>query len=246
LADGTTYEIVVGADDDLNLRVDIVASDLEGVTGTGWRHELASCRLPMDAVFAGDGTAFITVLDLPFSEYALDAVVLVFGPETSTPRASIPTSGSFASRGPGMFVSTDGTVYMFTFDGEYDTNTFRSLSLTAFDSAGRPQPGWPYTSTQRGSDPVFGRDGTVYLSFWHDDGDRVVALDQEGAVKPGWPFLLPTGSSIPDNLGCQRGEMCAVDMVRPRPPTIDSDGTVVVTLEDAIYRINPDGTLAPA
>jgi hypothetical protein len=96
--------------------------------------------------------------------------------------------------------------------------------IAAVDQNGRPYAGWPITIEGAASEPVFGPDGTVYMTHEvYASGssaatDSVMALDADGKAKPGWPIALPEGNAL---LG-----QATVGGPAPDPPQVGSDGTV--------------------
>ena len=50
------------------------------------------------------------------------------------------------------------------------------MTVAALGPDGNAKPGWPFTTTDLTSWPVYGPDGTVYLAQTTDAGDRLIAL----------------------------------------------------------------------
>ena len=95
--------------------------------------------------------------------------------------------------------------------------------IAAVDQSGRPYAGWPITIEGAASEPVFGPDGTLYMtretraSGSGTATDSVLALDADGKPKPGWPISLPAQDSL-----LREG----ISASAPDPPQVGSDGTV--------------------
>jgi hypothetical protein len=97
--------------------------------------------------------------------------------------------------------------------------------IAAVDQSGRPYAGWPITIEGAASEPVFGPDGTVYMTrevYASGSGtatDSVLALDASGKPKPGWPISLPAQDPLLRSIP-------GVSAPAPDPPQVGSDGTV--------------------
>ena len=95
--------------------------------------------------------------------------------------------------------------------------------IAAVDQNGRPYAGWPITIEGAASEPVFGPDGTLYMtretraSGSGTATDSVLALDADGKPKPGWPISLPAQDFLLSE---------GISASAPDPPQVGSDGTV--------------------
>ncbi len=234
-ADGTTYQLLPGMDQAYNSQWSITGGTAAGTPGPAWTHQLEPCWEPgWEMLVDRDGTAFITV-----------------GYEASPAPGAGPTPHELIIAGPegiraqmplqwGLELAPGGIVFGHRTEadeeGPYEP-TFRSLTVAALGRDGLPRPGWPFTTTDPSSYPVFGPDGTVYLAQSSESGDRVIALGLDGRVKAGWPYEVPGEL---ESTAC--GDGCA-DV--PESPGIGPDGSVVITLGTGIYLVRPDGTTEP-
>ena len=232
-ANGTTYELVPTMDSAYNSQWSLVASNIGGKPGTGWTYQLESCWEPdWPAIAARDGTAYLgwryvatgTQTDRPTE-------LVVAGPEGVRTRMQRP---GYIEQAP------DGTVFVSSMEETYEAGhepVFRSISVAALGPDGHPKPGWPFTTTDPSSRPVFGPDGTVYLAQSTDAGDRVIALGRDGQVKPGWPYQLPGELTVtPCGAGCANV---------PDSPIVTPDGYVLRAYFSGIYLVGPDGDPKP-
>lgn len=229
--DGTTYELVPSMDDEYNSQWLVVADNLRGVTGTGWRHRLEPCWEPdWPGVVAGsDATAYATWSYRVGGKWTDDAPaeLVVVGPEGVRSKAQSPGS---------IEQAPDGTVFATRMEVNYEVShepTFRSMTIAALGPDGFPRAGWPFTTTDPSSWPVFGADFTVYLAQTTDSADRIIALGPDGQVKPGWPYAVP---------GELEWTVCGAGCANvPESPGVAPDGSVVFYLDAGIYLIRPDG-----
>jgi len=134
----------------------------------------------------------------------------------------------------GVTLGPDGQIYLRWWKFRVMTGTSMEgpgaaleTRIAAVDQTGRPYAGWPITIAGAASDPVFGPDGTVYMTAevtspdYSSFADSILAFDAAGHSKPGWPVGLAPGVSILRSVP-------AVGAPSPDPPQIGSDGTVYV------------------
>ena len=145
------------------------------------------------AAVGPDGTLYTSQGDSIFA-YGSDGAVKPGWPATGWSNVSVDSSGrvylswwkfrhttGISMEGPGEALET---------------------RIAAVDQNGRPYAGWPITIEGAASEPVFGPDGTVYMtrevyaSGSRTATDSVLALDASGKPKPGWPFSLPAGEPL--------------------------------------------------
>jgi LysM repeat protein len=143
-----------------------------------------------------------------------------------------------------LLMSPDGTPYGVNYDIHFNASDWpvHSSRIAALDPDGRARPGWPYLTTDRASRPVFGADGTVYLTLSagpeeNQGPGEIIALGPDGRMKAGWPYLVP--GSLPF---AEPGPGPVVSV--PQPPTVAPDGSVYGTFHSGIYRVRPDGRAA--
>jgi len=123
--------------------------------------------------------------------------------------------------------------------------------IAAVDQNDRPYAGWPITIEGAASEPVFGPDGTLYLTREvHASGsgtatDSVLALDPYGKPKAGWPISLPAQDSLLRSIP-------GVSAPAPDPPQVGSDGTVYFgawasdpSSSGILEAVDPSGRLEP-
>ena len=103
--DGTTYDVVSGEDAEFNGQWTIVASNVGGVPGTGWRRVLERCWEPYQAVVGRDATAYLSVAYRTGEPYPQvpPMRLIVAGPEGY--RGGRPLEWDHLERAP------DGTVF---------------------------------------------------------------------------------------------------------------------------------------
>jgi len=238
--DGTTYEMALGRDADGNVQWTLVATNVRGVSGTGWREALDPCWQPQglidtEIVIAADSTVYVVLGHRVGAGWDgssdLERLVTA-GPDGV--RATLPMRDRHQ-----LFTSPDGTVYIFSLDKSDWTS-----SLAALGPDGRQRAGWPFTSKQPLSNPAFGADGTVYLaqgtfgSEHKDSEGQIVALGPDGRMQPGWPYVIQ-GRLV---------EMteCGEDIFYPpRSPSIAPDGSLYDAFHNGIYMVGPDGQAKP-
>ncbi len=240
--DGTTYDIVPGEDAEFNGQWTIVTTNAGGTSGAGWRQALESCWEPYEAVVGSDATAYLAatyrtgepLVDFPPMR------LIVAGPEGF--RSERDLAWAHLERAP------DGTVFVSSMEVDEagpHAPTFLSMTVAALDPDGNPKPGWPFTTTDPSSRPVFGSDGTVYVAQTTDAGDRIIALGADGQMKEGWPYAVP---------GKLEWTVCGAGCPNvPRWPHVSPDGSIydsfisnVHAVEhgsqaSGIYIVGPDG-----
>jgi hypothetical protein len=242
-SDGTTYEIVPGVDAVGNAQWSLVATNVRGVSGTGWREAFDPCWQPIgltsseqpEIVMGADGTVYVVLGHRVGAGWdgSSDLRRLVAAGPDGVRAALQPPAGSQ------LFTSPDGTVY--TFSVAYPDWT---SSLAALGPEGRPRAGWPFTSKAPVSDPVFGADGTVYLAQVtydaeaKDEESRIIALRPDGRMQPGWPHVLPGHLAW-------MGECGENPIDFPRAPSIAPDGSLYDAFSGGIYMVGPDGQAKP-
>ena len=216
--DGTTYEMALGRDADGNVQWTLVATNVRGVSGTGWREALDPCWQPQGlidtkVVIAADGTAYVVVghrVGVGWDDSSDLERLVTAGPDGV--RATLPMRDRHQ-----LFTSPDGTVYIFSLDYADWTS-----SLAALGPDGRPKAGWPFTSKEPLSVPAFGADGTVYLAQTTygpqatDSGGQIIALRPDGRMQPGWPHVPPAATLSARSALCTRQ---AGSASVPSPPT---------------------------
>ena len=218
-ADGTKYELVPGVDDAFNSQWSIVASNIGGEPDSGWQDQFEICWQPTDVDADDEGFLYLALARSPGREMRL----LVATPAGI--RAQGELGGHFS-----LDRSPDGTVYAAIRsydDGECGSFSFRAVAALGSDA--KPKDGWPFTTTDLTSMPVFGPDGTVYLAQTTDSGSRIVALAPDGQSRPGWPHALP-GSFL--------HHVCEGT---PREPQLTPDGSLFDVFDAGVYMIGPDG-----
>jgi hypothetical protein len=152
----------------------------------------------------------------------------------------------------GLTFDPDGRIYLWSW-------TFRPMpgismegpglalrtAVTSVDAGGRVAAGWPKTFEGAASEPVFGPDGTVYLSLEIATAtDSILAFAPDGTAKPGWPVSLPDGRTLLSTVP-------AVSAASPDPPEIGPDGTVTVATTGAdsqngsLVAFDPSGGTKP-
>ena len=229
--DGTTYAIVPGMDDAYNSQWSIVATNAGGTPGTGWRHELEPCWEPgWPGIVVGSDTTAYTAWSYRVGGNWTDdepAELVVAGPEGVRTRMQSPGD---------IEQAPDGTVFVSSMEADEDgphEPTFRSMSVAALGPDGNPKPGWPFTTTDASSRPVYGPDGTVYLAQSTDSGDRILALGPDGRMKAGWPYVLP---------GKLEWTICGAGCANvPDAPLIAPDGSIYDNFLSGIYVVGADG-----
>jgi LysM repeat protein len=225
--DGTTYDVVPGEDAEFNGQWTIVVTNAGGVPGAGWRRVLERCWEPHQAVVGSDATAYFSVAYRTgeSSEVVQPGRLIVAGPEGY--RGGRPLKWHHLESAP------DGTVFAIRTDAPHESPDFLSMSVAALDPDGNAKPGWPYTTTDLTSWPVYGPDGTVYLAQSTDVGDRLIALDADGQIKAGWPYPVP---------GKLEWTVCGAGCADvPRWPQVSPDGSVYDSFDSGIYIVGPDG-----
>ena len=178
-----------------------------------------------DVAFAGDSTVILKLntgqggQTAGFTVQALNA--------DGQPLAGWPTAGW-----NGMAVSPSGNVALWS----YDTKSVASGSvevirthLTVLDRAGHAITGWPKVLVGAASAPVFGPDGSLYVTSGAPGGSgtgSIVAFDGSGRPKSGWPAPMPTGfSGVP--VSVLTGQPLA-----PQPPVL-GNGVLYVAGESS-------------
>jgi LysM repeat protein len=225
--DGTTYDVVPGEDAEFNGQWTIVASNVGGVPGAGWRRVLEPCWEPYQAVVGRDATAYVSVAYRSGepSEVVQPGRLIVAGPEGY--RGGRPLEWDYLERAP------DGTVFAIETEAPEESYVFLSMTVAALGPDGNAKPGWPYTTTDLTSWPVYGPDGTVYLAQTTDAGDRIIALDADGQIKEGWPYPVP---------GKLEWTVCGAGCANvPRWPQVLPDGSIYDSFDSGIYVVGPDG-----
>jgi outer membrane protein assembly factor BamB len=127
----------------------------------------------------------------------------------------------------------DGTVVTWSLIddvGELCSSPRRTV-FTLLGPDGRILPGWPRGSAGYASDPVVGRDGTVY---YVSALGNVYAHDQAGEVEAGWPVAVPG----------------AIGWCNRLSPFLAPDGTIYVLVDDSVLGSeltarSPDGQTPP-
>ena len=251
---GATYTLGWGWDSTGNELWTLVASNLPGGPGATWRHVFPACQGVTTPVVGANGTAYVLTSG-PGSKFTTMRLY-AFGPAGLRAVQVLP--GLLG----GLVRSTDGTVFLVAQretprPGSSWAGVWHGSHLAALDAAGRPKPGWPYTSAVPASDPAFGADGTVYFATGFQIGltdvpagaqgaHTVVALRADGTIVPGWPFTLPVGTS-PTLTWTTEGN----DMVFGQPPIVGANGTVYAVASkgtwgtggDLVFALTRDGRL---
>lgn len=231
-SDGTTYAFTEGIDANRRAQWSIVASNLGGVAGTGWRRSLDACWEPgwswLWATGSG-GTAYVTAAYRELDALDADRLRLIaLGPDGIRAVRDVPTG---LRR---LLAAPDGTVYSVTDEiDSADPMTVHGSSLAALDPTAKPKAGWPFRSATAISDPVFGSDGTLYLGQSMPGEDRIMALGSDGQPRPGWPHVIP-------------GELATSTVDHsyysvPRSPSIDAEGWLYDAFNSGVYFLGPDG-----
>jgi hypothetical protein len=142
----------------------------------------------------GDGTLYLATTGHSLQVIAPDGATVV---------------GSGDAVWSGLATAPDGTVYVWGSDPDpADVSVVLRSRVAALDSDGRPRPGWPVTLPGSISAPVFGPDGTAYVS----SNSNVVALGPDGRTRSGWPVGLgATAHSVVVDAGSGRVYVTAVD-----------------------------------
>jgi len=165
------------------------AIGLDGRTRSGWPRRVAGAGSA--PVVGADGTLYYVT---PKGDaFAVDPAGRT---KAGWPVRGVGLGWSCDSPTSSPYLGPDGTVFLLT------------DSIIALDPMGRPLPGWPYAPkgslTEPGVTPgpwaplapVFGQDGTVYVTTWAFNGEgpvaQVEAIDRAGNREPGWP--QPFGS----------------------------------------------------
>jgi hypothetical protein len=146
----------------------------------------------------------------------------------------------------GVSFAPDGTAFL-RFNGGVPSScpgnlpgrsyTIETSSIAALDASGI-RPGWPYVSDDPLSRPVFGPDGTVFLTagrvgYYTGGADveansppsRILALDQFGREREGWPVTLPF-AAVAAGFSGEAGWSCQSPLFYLVPPVVTPAGTV--------------------
>lgn len=228
--DGTTYATVPGEDAVYNSQWTLLATNAGGTPGAGWRHALDSCWEPYDVVVGKDATVYLSAA-YRTGESSADVPpmrLIVAGPEGV--RSERELAWADLERAP------DGTAFAIrtevSDEGPHEP-TWLAITVTALGPDGDPRPGWPFTTVDPSSEPVFSGDGTVYLAQTTDAGDRIIALGRDGEVKEGWPYAIP---------GKLEWTVCGAGCANvPDQPLVAADGMVYDSFDSGIYIVRPDG-----
>jgi hypothetical protein len=221
-SDGTLYATYAAGP---GLASHLVALGPDGTARAGWPVTL---RLPTDGMLSApllgpDGTLYVAVTSETWWQTNAHGTLHAFT-RSGSEHAGWPVVGW-----DGIALAPDGTVYAWrhqaasTPDGRADT--IASTELAALDASGQARPGWPVRVPGAASAPVFGSDGTVYLTLGDPLVSRtgsLVALDRAGRSIPGWPVALPAGM-----VGLQSSGNPGT-LFSPQPPVVASDGTLYV------------------
>ena len=155
-----------------------------------------------------------------------------YGPSDGSEDCAVRTyspSGTLLSRAPtrgwnGVAMAPDGTVVAWGYDLQpFGGGAIAQPRVALLGTDGQPTGGWPVTIEGEASEPVFGANGSIYLSVLGlgTSPCKVVALDRTGRVRDGWPVALPTGfGPMLDDTG------------NPQPPVSGADGEIYVEAVD--------------
>jgi len=112
----------------------------------------------------------------------------------------VATCATAPSPSPGSSAATESTGPSGITSPKPSASPIAPPNPTPFPAATSTPPseanGWPLTfNSERGFEPVFAPDGTVYLLTGGPDA-QLVALDRAGHLMPGWPLEEPPGSDF--------------------------------------------------
>ena len=208
---GSVYFVIPSPGDPAGSTIQIVAPNGSGAT-------IVTPGMVHDAAVGGDGTIYLAILTIVNESQAFVGYSL---------RILSPNGEQVAKDSEpvwwGMSLAPDGTLYAWGYDRASADDPIADQSrIAAFDSDGRPKPGWPVTFPGAISAPRFGPDGTVYLI----SGSTVVALGPDGRSRAGWPVSLPAGETVMSGTDGPAAPAMA------QAPIVDDTGRVYVTTTD--------------
>ena len=207
-------EIAVADDDSLRLACD----------ATAYAFEVDGRPLPGWPVDLGGGAESAIVVGRELRAQIADRIWVAVSPDGSTAiqRGRIEPASYVASTEP-------------TTDAEGEPIEGMPWSVTLSDSTGL-LPGWPVEVPFSASEPVVGRDGTVYLvALGKEEGtSQLIVISRTGKRLASRAALI---NDVPPHDGSWYGPYI------PQSPVVGPDGSVWVVGQSRAYAFDPQGRL---